>query len=462
MSSASPRRTRRLFVRIYLNGLMLLALVVVATAGASWLLGNRFPMRVHAWLAAQRVTAELDPTRQVAHLEQRVKELHDLSQAVVVVYDAAGRRIASASHPVPGPLSPRERAQMVAGRMIHRGVRVLNGVPLADGKYLLLSWSGTDALLRIGATLLVILVVVAVTAIPLTRAITRPLRRITDTAWALGDGDLMARTGVQRKDELGQLARVLDQMAGRLQRTVEGEKALWANISHEIRTPLSRIRVALELCEEEGELAAVQGHLAGISQDLTELDRLVDDVLMTARLDLSEDGLVLHRHAVSMAAVAQEAGRRFGEWHPGRVLRQQLPPDLPAVAVDEALLLRALANLLDNAAKYSEPETEIELVLACGEQQLDVQVLDRGIGVEPQDLPRLFDHFFRTDRSRSRGTGGSGLGLALCRRIVEAHGGSITAKGRDGGGLTVHLTLPLHTSSRTRQQGDTAAGHRDG
>jgi len=445
-----PASRRRLFWRIYRHGLLVLLLAVVATAVAGWLLGSRHPIRLHIRQLALQATVDLDPATQPDRLRQRVEDLHQLSRAGVAAYDADGRRLAAAGSPVPGPITAEERARARRRPVLHRGARVVQAVPLRGGGWLLLSWSGVEALLNFVATLLVILGVVALAVIPLTRAITRPLHRITSTAQQLGEGDLSARTGLQRRDELGNLARVLDEMAARLGRAVQGEKELWANISHEIRTPLARIRVAIELCaEEEGGLDAVRGHLGGISGDLAELDRLLDDVLMTARLDLGGDGggLVLRREPLSLPEVAAEAVRRFAERCPSRTLQQQIQQELPGVEADRSLLLRVLGNLLDNAAKYSEPATELELALArLDDEAVSVEVRDRGIGVKPEDLPRLFDHFFRTDRSRSRGTGGSGLGLALCRRIVEAHAGTIVALQREGGGTVVRFTLPLHTS----------------
>ena len=113
------------------------------------------------------------------------------------------------------------------------------------------------------------------------------------------------------------------------------------------------------------------------------------------------------------------------------------------VEADPALLRRVFDNLLDNAAKYADHDTgDIEIGVAGDEAALTVQVRDRGTGVAPEDLPRLFEPFFRADRSRTRGTGGSGIGLAFCASVVRAHGGEIDARLRKGGGLTVEVRLP--------------------
>jgi signal transduction histidine kinase len=195
--------------------------------------------------------------------------------------------------------------------------------------------------------------------------------------------------------------------------------------------------VALGLCEEEGDPAAVKAHLTGIADDVAELDGLVADVLTATRLDLAAaegKGFPLHRAPLQLAELAAEASARFARNHPEHDLRLAVPEDLPQVLVDRALLGRVLENLLENAARYSDPGTPIVL-RACAEPGgLSVEVSDRGIGVPEEDLPRLFEPFFRTDRSRSRQAGGTGLGLTLCRRVVEAHGGTIRAEPNPGGG----------------------------
>jgi signal transduction histidine kinase len=122
--------------------------------------------------------------------------------------------------------------------------------------------------------------------------------------------------------------------------------------------------------------------------------------------------------------------------------------DVPAVEGEPALLARVLDNLLDNAAKYSEPDTTVELDVAPGDGGVTVTVRDHGIGIAPEDQARAFTPFFRSDRSRARDTGGVGLGLALSKRIVEAHGGRITLESRLGEGTTLRAWLPAEEAPR--------------
>jgi signal transduction histidine kinase len=319
----------------------------------------------------------------------------------------------------------------------HFGFRL----PLRDGGSLVIHSPPHDpsrGLLFIG----VVLVALALGSFPLARSIAAPVEQLTVAARRLGDGDLSARANVCARGELGALGHAFDDMAGRLEALVRGERELLANVSHELRTPLARIRVALELAAE-GDAERARRYLGEIGQDLAELDGLVEDVLTTARLDVKgAAGLRKEDGPVDLAQVAHDAAERFRTAHEGRSLELEVPDGLPEIEGDPALLRRLLANLLDNAAKYSEPPEPVRLAVRPDGGAAILEVRDRGIGIAPEDLPRLFTPFFRTDRSRARGTGGTGLGLALARRIAEAHGGTIVAESAPGEGTTFRVTLP--------------------
>jgi signal transduction histidine kinase len=202
--------------------------------------------------------------------------------------------------------------------------------------------------------------------------------------------------------------------------------------------------VALELAAEDDDPAAFRQRIEGIEADLGELERLLEDVLTTARLDLAEGdaGLVLALGEVDVAALFGRLAKDADGLHPEQRVEWHVDMDRETLEADEKLLRRLLANLLDNAAKYSDPsDGPIELVARERDGQLAVEVRDRGIGVAQEDLDRLFEPFFRTDRSRERATGGVGLGLALCRRIADAHGFAIEAERREGGGLVMRLSM---------------------
>jgi signal transduction histidine kinase len=150
---------------------------------------------------------------------------------------------------------------------------------------------------------------------------------------------------------------------------------------------------------------------------------------------------VLRREAVPPRALVEAAVVRFSRLHPGREVASRLE-DVPDVQGEPALLARVLDNLLDNAARYSEPGSPIEVSLAGDAAGIAIAVRDHGIGIAPEDQARLFTPFFRADRSRDRHTGGVGLGLTLSKRIVEAHGGRIDVESRRDEGTTVRVSLP--------------------
>jgi signal transduction histidine kinase len=296
-------------------------------------------------------------------------------------------------------------------------------------------------------TLLSGLVVVGVGAYLTTRWIARPLRELSRAARALGGGDLSARTNLNRPDELGEVGRVFDEMAARISDLLLAEKELLANLSHELRTPLARIRVALEIASE-GDAEAARASLGEIAVDLSELESLIDDVLAATRLAVESRqatpaGFALRREEIAPRALCERAAERFRAIHPERPLEMVIEGEPKMVLADPTLLRRVIDNLLENAHKYSKSVGEGIVLRARSEgNQVIFEVADRGIGIPEEDLPRIFDPFFRSERSRSRGTGGVGLGLTLAKRIVEAHGGKIAVESERTQGTTVRASVP--------------------
>ncbi len=288
------------------------------------------------------------------------------------------------------------------------------------------------------------------TALLVARSLARPLARLGEAARALGAGDLEARTGIAREDELGDLARAFDEMAARVAALVRGQRELLANVSHELRTPLSRIRVGLDLVREGASDAKL---LDDLERDLLEVDGLVDDVLTAARLDPAHLGPsaragglpVGAREPVVLDVLVDEAARRFARSWPSHALTVAGQRHV-VVRGDARLLQRVLDNLLDNAGKYSPPGP-VSVRVVAGPAQAHIDVEDHGIGIAPDDVPHLGTPFFRAERSRARSVGGRaaggmGLGLTLARRIVEAHGGRLQVSSTLGRGTVVRVTLP--------------------
>ena len=427
----------RLFWRIYRHSLFNLVAIAVLVGTLVWLAGSRAPwagahQRLSAMLAAQLNEAPRD----MDLLRQRMRDFSTLTNSDVAIYHRDGTVIVDGGT-VPPPLSSAESIDDLSYAQVEHTECENHAMRLTTDAYLVAQRIGPHPGRQLIGLLLAILLLLALLAWPFARSVVRPLEKVAMTARAIGAGNLDARTGVSGKGEMGQLATAVDEMAARLQALRQRERTLLADVSHELRTPLARMRVALEWAEEDGELPTP---LEGTVSDLTELERLVTDVLNTARLDpetaeLTVDSALID--APKFIDAACERARRAWPQHP-----LTCSVDAGEIHADRHLLERVLTNLISNAARYSDPGKAIEVQARQTDAGWTLQVDDRGMGVDASQLEQIFEPFFRTDASRARATGGSGLGLTLCRRIVAAHGGSIEAVPRDGGGLSmrVHLT----------------------
>jgi signal transduction histidine kinase len=433
-------RPRSLFRRVYLHGLLLLVLVTVSVALAGLFLGRDEQLRTNPVRLSHHVGSLLAPLDDDGVAAQ-LPELADELGVNLVVYTDDGRRVAAAGHRVLPPLPSPEVALLHRADHAPRHRHLVAASAVGPGRYLRLSLRITHAqlLLRFLSLLAVVVVVLALASAPLARAISRPIEQLAQVARKLGEGDLGARASLQRTDEIGALGRTLDEMAERLGRLLEGHRDLLANVSHELRTPLARIRVALSLAAEAPPDEAAR-HLRTIEEDVTELETLVGDLLTASRLDAG-GRLVLRRERVEPKTLVAEVIGRFERRYAGRRLETRLE-EVPAIDGEPALLGRVLDNLLDNAARYSEAPSPVEVSLGPEADGIVLAVRDRGVGIAEEDQARLFTPFFRADKSRGRHTGGVGLGLTLSKRIVEAHGGRIAVLSRPGEGTTVRVWLP--------------------
>ncbi len=429
-------------------GLLVLTSIAVVMVGRIIRPGDQHPRhRRSITLLAERLdhlVAEMprEPTR--------VKTLLDQLPVDASVYDANDKLLASNVDP-PLPWSAEQHALLdkSAGFQLPTQPSATGAMTLSRS-YATLVWkppwsNDDDWWRRILTIILVMLALLTIVSLPLARRIANPIDSLIRAAQRLGSGDLRSRTGIDSKDDIGDLARAFDDMASRIEKLLRNEKELLANVSHELRTPLARMRVALELVGD-GDSKTAKNYLAEVATDITELERLIEDVLTTARFELVDghDGSLppLRREDVASEDIVRDAAMRFATTHPQRELVVKVSPDAPVLSADKVLLRRSLDNLLDNAAKYSEPNTKVEVSLRVEGPDVLIDVKDHGAGIPAADLESLFIPFFRADRSRSRETGGFGLGLALARRIVEAHKGTLTVTSTLGSGSTFTIRVP--------------------
>jgi signal transduction histidine kinase len=434
------RHGKRLFWRIYANGLLQILALALAFGAAFALVGKNttwsdFGTRVTSYVAADILERKDDPQA----MNAKVQELEKLLEARIAIYDREGRMLGGLEG-APPPLSPHQAKRLEKPKHFGQG---LLAAPL-DGKAGIYAVVKPPQNLKGGPgffTYLALgLLVLAAVAWPLARTIVRPLEKLTTNARALGQGDLSQRSGIDRKDEVGELARTFDEMADRLQRLIATEKALLANVSHELRTPIARLRVALELCSETDDLPTLKKHLLGVGDDLAELEDLVGQVLDSARLD--KGGVEsLRLEDKSLSDLFDACTTRFSQRHPTRTVEVVLAKD-EILNVDDVMMRRVLDNLLDNAARYA-PEGSITLEgEAKGTDQIRIAVSDQGPGIPQDQRERVFEPFVRLEESRSKSSGGVGLGLSLCKRVVEAHGGSLSAGAAPSGGARFEIVLP--------------------
>lgn len=250
------------------------------------------------------------------------------------------------------------------------------------------------------------------------RRLAHPFDRLATIAGELGRGELGARRALPRcQDEDAEIvARVLEEMAARIEKQLADQRELLAAVSHEIRTPLSRVRLLTELGREG---ADAQKTFDEIDREVVEIDALVSELLASARLEFAA------LKAIDVDAAALDAGEA---------------PEPLTVRADPTLLSRALSNLLDNAARHAGGVDRLRVVDL--DDRVRFEVLDRGPGIPAGEEEKIFEAFHRSGRDDARDKPSLGLGLSLVRRIAEAHGGAVRAASREGGGASVAIELP--------------------
>ena len=431
-----PPRRRRLVYRVY----GFVAVLAIAIMAALLILPRytRAPRYLEPQAALAQYLIERWSIKAPQEFESAMARIEPRLRAKLSLFDASGKLLHSnIDPPLDAPTEDERRDLTTAKWALDRGRIVVRS---DDGSMIGVyapnragfPWS---FVLPLGA---MILVLVGIASVWFSRRLARPLDLLAIAARRFGSGDTTARANLTRADEVGDVGRAFDEMADRTARVLRSQRQLMGDVSHELRTPLARIRVALELAAEDP--AAAKDVLADVGTDLDEIDQLIGDILTTARLD--GEHVKLDREATSLVELADRATRRFSARHPRRTLERTLGEDR-AIQCDPLLLRRALDNLLDNAAKYSDAATPVTLAVQPNGKTVAFEIVDHGIGMSAAELDCAFTPFWRADDSRTRRTGGVGLGLALARRIARAHGGDVTLLSQPGQGTTARLEVPL-------------------
>lgn len=287
-----------------------------------------------------------------------------------------------------------------------------------------------------------IVALAAVLSLLMTRRLVRPLHELAQATHQLAAGTFSVRVPVGSRDELGQLAQDFNSLALSLEQSEQVRKQWVADISHELRTPLAILQGEIEALQD-GIRQPDAGAVKSLHNETLRLGRLVDDLF---QLSLSDAGALTYRKTdLDLIELLRETlgayQPRYGAKGIG-IETEMIQEDEVVVFGDRERLRQLFSNVLDNSLKYTDAGGVVMITVERHENRVSVVFADSAPGVPPFALERLFDRLYRVGSSRNRSTGGAGLGLAICRNIVEAHGGTITAQPSTAGGLMIRIELP--------------------
>jgi signal transduction histidine kinase len=265
------------------------------------------------------------------------------------------------------------------------------------------------------------------------RWILKPVRWLNEGVRQVSRGNLKYRVPLKRSDELRDLAAAFNDMTERIRDILHTKEQLLLDVSHELRSPLTRVKVALEFMPDGQAKESISG-------DVAEMEKMINAILETARMHHLYGKLKVQR--VLLAGFLKELLPEFESQPPG--VQVVGIPAGSAIKADPEQIKTVFKNVLTNAFKFSSPDSEpVRISVKSRPPNIVVQIADNGIGIPTDELPYVFEPFYRVDKSRTKDTGGYGLGLSLCKTIMEAHGGRIQINSTPQVGTTVTLVLPV-------------------
>ena len=295
----------------------------------------------------------------------------------------------------------------------------------------------------LGGTLLAALLALAL-ALGLATTITRPLQQLSESARRIAAGNYRTRVEIRSHDEVGALANSFNQMVQRLEEVEQMRERQLAAIVHELARPLAGMRAAVETVREVARDDPVMGEslLDGVEEELGRVERLVATLQGLQKRALRP--IQLNRAKISLERVIRASAANFEPmaFRQGITLALELPHSLAWVNADEDRLIQVLTNQLDNAFKFTPPGGTVTITAGENGETVWVSVTDTGVGIAPEELPHIFQQFYRGDESRPPEKRGMGLGLAICREIITAHKGQIQVESVNGAGARFKFTLP--------------------
>ncbi|TMM01830.1 MAG: HAMP domain-containing protein [Actinobacteria bacterium] len=272
-----------------------------------------------------------------------------------------------------------------------------------------------------------------------TVTLVRPLRRLTAATDRMGSGDLGVRAELGGGVELARLGAAFNRLGEALHREDELRRATAADIAHELRTPVTGILARIEAAQD-GVMPDPHANLAAMHEETLRLARLIEDVGQLA--DAQKPALLIDKARVDLADVARARAEARADFFRAKGIEFVHDVATAPVHGDPSRLEQVVENLLSNALRYTDPGGSVQLRVRADRDHALLEVSDTGIGIAPEDQGRVFDRFWRSDRSRSRATGGAGIGLAVVRELVEAHDGDVTLESTPGRGTRFRVRLP--------------------
>ena len=298
-------------------------------------------------------------------------------------------------------------------------------------------------------------VISVIISLVVSKTLLSPIQGMTKAAEAMADGDFSRKITVESDDEIGILAETFNDMASQIETMLEELKKaeklrreFVANVSHELRTPLTNIRSYAETISDDRGIPqeTEEEFLRVIINESDRMTKIVQDLLELSRFDSGASELAVEEFSIERslrdvyAAVALEARKREHE------VNLELEWKLPKIHGDRARIEQVLMNIISNALKYTPDGGRIEIFSGTSDDDVWVRIEDTGVGIPEDDLPRVFDRFYRVDKARSRESGGTGLGLSIAKEIVTKHGGDLAIRSTLGVGTSVTITLPIKQS----------------
>lgn len=362
--------------------------------------------------------------------ERMARLREDLGLRIAVLREG---RLLPGSDVLPSPEEALRQAERSlsdsAGHMIFNRGRNIIVVQKGDLTFLLAPQRGPFQPRIEIAPVLILLALIMLVGFGVIFWLLRPLSRLSEGVERVARGDLDHPVVIAGSDELAEMAHSFNQMTDKIKDMIRAREQLLLDVSHELRTPLTRLKVALEFADLP--------HKERMNEDIRELECMITELLESARLSSELGGIELE--PVDLAGLIDEVVASYAQRSPGIVVGT-----VPAVTVpmDRGRMYTVLGNVLDNALKYSQHQPKpVEISATVLENEVTIIIRDHGSGIPADCRQAVFEPFYRVDKARRREAGGFGLGLSLCKKIVDAHHGSIALRAASGAGTEVVITL---------------------